>query len=160
MKTCFPLLASLLLLAQSTGASEAAACAAAHGTLLTGVVGKAPKFHRATETLDGVKLSHTILYLSADDGKSYQVAMDNVYAPDFVKNANAMPPSLAALTVGTRLEVCGQKYSDGSGIHWVHDNCGVTPTARAPDGWVKRLGPGDAAGANLEGSTAYCHLWH
>ena len=59
--------------------------------------------------------------------------MDNVYAYDYVKNANAMPASLAAIKVNDRLELCGELYTSGSpGIHWVHSNCGATPSTSAP----------------------------
>ena len=114
-----------------------------------------------SQTLSGVQLSHTVLYMKADqDGKYYQVAMDNVYATDYVKNSTSMPASLAALKAGTRIEVCGEKYSDGSGIHWVHNNCGDTPSTSAPNGWTKTIASSGSVSANLERSTNYCYLWN
>ena len=163
MKTLLLPLASLLLLFQGAcaHASEQTTCSANKGTFLTGTVTTGPRFQSASQTIDGIKLSHTIIYLRADqDGRSYQVAMDNVYAVDYVRNATSIPASLAALKAGTRVEVCGEKYSDGSGIHWVHSNCGATPTVRAPNGWVKQIATSGTIGANLERSEAYCYLWN
>jgi hypothetical protein len=45
-------------------------------------------------------------------------------------------------------------------IHWVHSNCGATPTATAPNGWVKKISTTGTIGANLERSPAYCYLWN
>jgi len=112
-------------------------------------------------TIDGIRQSHTIISMRADqDGKSYQVAMDNVYAADYVRNSTSIPASLAALKAGTKVEVCGEKYSDGTGIHWVHSNCGATPTTTAPNGWVKQIAASGTIGTNLERSQAYCYLWN
>lgn len=163
MKRLLLSLASLLLLSQGVcaQASEQTTCSANKGTFLTGTVTTGPRFQSASQTIDGIKLSHTIIYLRADqDGRSYQVAMDNVYAVDYVRNSTSIPASLAALKAGTRVEVCGEKYSDGSGIHWVHSNCGATPTVTAPNGWVKQIATSGTIGANLERSQAYCYLWN
>jgi hypothetical protein len=163
MKPLLLSLASLLLLSQGPCAlaSEQTTCSANKGTFLTGTVTTGPRFQSATQTIDGIKLSHTIIYMRADqDGRSYQVAMDNVYAVDYVQNSTSIPASLAALKAGTKVEVCGEKYSDGTGIHWVHSNCGATPTTTAPNGWVKQISTSGAIGANLERSQTYCYLWN
>jgi hypothetical protein len=142
-------------------ASEQSLCTAAKGSFLTGTVTTAPKFAAASTTIQGVQLSHTLLYMRADqDGRTYQVAMDNVFAVDDVKNASTMPASLAAIRVNDRLEVCGEKYTSGVGIHWVHTNCGATPTTTAPNGWVKHISSTGSVGSNLESSQTYCYLWH
>lgn len=155
------LLALLLLSPLCSFATEQTNCSANKGTFLTGPVTTSPKFQAASQTLSGVQLSHTVLTMKADqDGKTYQVAMDNVYATDYVKNSTSMPASLAALKAGTRLEVCGEKYSDGSGIHWVHNNCGDTPSTSAPNGWTKTIATSGSVSANLERSTNYCYLWN
>lgn len=155
------LIALFLLSPLVVFATEQSTCTANKGAFLTGSVTTAPKFQAATQTIQGVQVSHTVMYIKADqDGKSYQVAMDNVYASDYVKNATSVPASLAALKAGTRVEVCGEKYSDGTGIHWVHNNCGETPTASAPNGWVKTIATSGSVGANLERSQAYCYLWN
>lgn len=142
-------------------ASDQTACQAAGGSYLTGVVTSAPKFQSASETLQGVKLSHTTLNIKSDqNGKTYQVAMDNVYAADYVKNSTSIPKSLAALKVNTHLELCGELYTGGDiGIHWVHDNCSTTPSSSNPNGWTKVLATNGTAGANLENSQTYCYLW-
>ncbi len=145
----------------STSATEQDLCTAARGVLLTGTVTSAPKFASASSTIQGVKLSHTHVRLVADqDGKNYDVAIDNVFAADYVKNANAIPPSLAAIKVNDRLELCGEKYTSGVGIHWVHTNCGATPSTTAPDGWVKHISTSGGIGSNLERSQTYCYLWN
>jgi len=155
------LLAILLFAPLCALASDATTCATNKGTYLSGAVTSSARFQAATQTIQGVQVSHTIMYIKADqDGRSYQVAMDNVYASDYVKNSTSMPPSLAALTAGKRVEVCGQKYSDGSGIHWVHNNCNATPTTSAPNGFVKTVSSTGTISANLERSQAYCYLWN
>jgi membrane-bound inhibitor of C-type lysozyme len=151
-----------LMLAVVTGASatEATDCAANDGAFLTGTVTVAPKFAAASSTISGIKLSHTKLSMLADqDGLTYEVAIDNVFAVDYVKNATTMPASLAAIKVGNRVEACGAKYTSGVGIHWVHTNCGDTPTTSAPNGWLKLFTSTTAVGANLERSETYCYLW-
>jgi hypothetical protein len=157
-KTLFSI---LLLSPLCAFATEQSTCTANKGTYLTGTITTSAKFQAASQTIDGIKVSHTIMYIKADqDGRSYQVAMDNVYATDYVKNSSSMPPSLAALTAGKRVEACGQKYSDGSGIHWVHSNCGATPTTSAPNGFLKTISTSGAISANLERSQTYCYLWN
>jgi hypothetical protein len=151
----------LLAVSLSASASEQTLCTAAKGAFLTGTVTTAPKFAAASTTLQGVGLSHTHITLRADqDGKSYDVAMDNVYAVDYVKNAKTMPASLAAIKVNDRMELCGEKYTSGVGIHWVHSNCGATPKATAPNGWVKHLSSSGSVGTNLERSQTYCYLFN
>lgn len=157
------LIATLLLgLTAAAFASEQSDCTGTNkGAFLTGTVTSAPRFAAATQTIQGVKLSHTKLNLRADqDGKVYEVAMDNVYAVDYVKNSSSMPASLAAIKVNDRLELCGEKYTSGTGIHWVHSNCGSVPTATAPNGWVKRFSSTGSLGSNLERSQTYCYLWN
>lgn len=155
------LIATLLLaLATAASATEQSSCSTNKGAFLTGTVTVAPKFAAASSTIQGIKLSHTKLSLLADqDGKTYEVAIDNVFATDYVKNSTSMPASLAAIKVNDRLEVCGAKYTSGVGIHWVHTNCGDTPTASAPNGWVKRFTSSSAVGSNIERSETYCYLW-
>ncbi len=153
----------LLLLSASLSsfASEQSTCTANAGVYLTGTVTSTPKFAAATQTLSGVKLSHTHVNVRADqDGKTYDLSMDNVYAVDYVKNATTVPKSLAAIKINDRVEMCGAKYTSGVGMHWVHSNCGDVPTASAPNGFVKIVSSTGAIGANLERSQAYCYLWN
>ena len=156
------LIATLLLgLAAAASATEQSSCSTAKGAFLTGTVTAAPRFAAASQTIQGVQLSHTHLSLRADqDGKVYDVAIDNVFATDYVKNAKTVPASLAAIKVNDRLELCGAKYTSGVGIHWVHTNCGDVPTTSAPNGWVKRFSAGGSVGSNVERSQTYCYLWN
>lgn len=142
-------------------ASEQSNCSAAAGTFLTGTVVSGPTFQSASTTLKGVKLSHTHVKLRADqDGQTYDVAMDNVFAMDYVKNSSAIPKSLASIKQNDRLELCGEPYTSGVGIHWVHTNCNAVPETSAPNGWVKVFTSGSSVGANLERSQTYCYLWN
>jgi len=157
-------LAVLLLVSPmlAATASEQSTCTSTNkGAYLTGTVTSAPKFASGSY-IDGVETSHTHVNLKADqDGKTYDVAMDNVYAVDYVKNSSSVPASLGAIKVGSRLELCGEKYTSGTtGIHWVHSNCGATPTSTAPNGWVKQISSSGSIGANLERSQNYCYLWN
>jgi hypothetical protein len=154
---------ALLVLSQSlfAYASEQTTCTANKGSYITGTVTSSPQFATSSTTIQGIKLTHTRLYLRADqDGKSYDVAMDNVYAVDYVKNSTSMPPSLAAIKVNSRLSLCGAKYTSGTGIHWVHSNCGAVPTTSAPNGSVKVISSTGSVGLNLERSQNYCYLWN
>jgi hypothetical protein len=110
---------------------------------------------------EGVELSHTHLTLLSDqDGRSYDVAIDNVFATGYDAAGERVPAPLSMLRTGDRLEVCGKLFTRGRlGIDWVHTNCGETPTARQPDGWVKILDPRGTPGPNLEASQEYCRLW-
>jgi hypothetical protein len=138
-------------------ADEAQECQAASGTLLIGRVASAPRFKHGIFR-KGVELSHTHLTLQSNtDGTSYDVAIDNVFASGYKKNAKTVPAPLNSIAVGDELEVCGIPFEGG--IHWVHNNCGDTPTPQEPNGWVKKIGEGGAAGPNLEGGQTYCYLW-
>lgn len=141
-------------------ASEQTTCTANKGTYLTGVVTSAPRFASSSTSIAGIKLTHTRLNLRATDGRTYDVAMGNVYAVDYVRNSTSMPPSLAAIRVNDTLGLCGVTYTSGTGIHWVHNNCGAVPTTSKPNGWVKIHSPTGAIGANLERSQNYCYLWN
>ncbi|WP_189533727.1 hypothetical protein [Paludibacterium paludis] len=149
-------MACLASLAFADGQSD---CDAAAGTYLTGTIVKAPTFKPGSR-LKGVELSHTHLALTADqDGQTYDVAIDNVFADGYDKARGRIPPPLDTLRVDDRLELCGQPYTTGIGIHWVHTNCGDPPTPSKPNGWVKKLNADGSVSANYEGNTEYCHLW-
>ncbi|HEX7644142.1 MAG TPA: hypothetical protein VF472_18210 [Burkholderiaceae bacterium] len=156
------LIAALLMSASLHAmASDQSDCAAGAGAYVSGTVVSGPVFAAATQTLQGVQLSHTHLKLLSDqDGQTYDVAIDNVYAVDYVLNSNTVPKSLAAIHVNDHLATCGALYtSGGPGTHWVHNNCGATPTASAPNGFIKKAPARGPVYANLERSTAYCYLW-
>ncbi|HEY3639400.1 MAG TPA: hypothetical protein VGK90_14725 [Rhizomicrobium sp.] len=144
-------------------ADEAAQCKANGGTYLTGHVTSGPRFARGRHPLRGVELSHTHVTLQSDqDGQSYDVAIDNVFAGGYDAAGEGVPTPLSAIHAGERLEACGRPFRDydRQGIDWVHTNCGGTPTNRKPNGWLKILGPNGVPGPNLESSEEYCHLWH
>ena len=142
-------------------ADEAAQCRANAGTYLTGQVIDGPIFAPG-RMRDGVELSHTHLTVRSDqDGRDYDVAIDNVFAAGYDAAGENVPAPLAAIRTGDRLGLCGRLYTRGRlGIDWVHSNCGAPPAASRPDGWLKVLGAGSAPGPNLEDATEYCGLWH
>ena len=74
----------LCLAASGTArADEAAQCRANAGTFLTGNVTQGPTFAPG-HLHKGVELSHTHLTLLSDqDGRSYHVAIDNVFATGY-----------------------------------------------------------------------------
>lgn len=141
-------------------ADESAECRANSGTYLSGRVIKAPTFAPG-HPRDGVDLSHTHLRLLSDqDGRSYDVAIDNVFATGYDAARESVPAPLSTIRTGDRLEVCGRLFTHGGrGIDWVHTNCGATPSAAQPDGWLKVMGPDGTPGPNLESSPEYCQLW-
>jgi hypothetical protein len=134
-------------------------CQNAAGSYLTGSVVTAPSFSDG-KSQQGIELSHTHLSIKADsDGKTYDVAIDNVFADNYTKNEKNVPSPLNGIKVGDKLQLCGQLYSSGLGIHWVHTNCGVTPTAAKPNGWVKKISANGSVSDNYEDLTTYCYLW-
>lgn len=137
-------------------ADDAADCKAADGTLLTGQVVSAPTFKDGMFKR-GVELSHTHLNLKGTDGRTYDVAIDNVFASGYQKNVKSVPSPLNTIQVGDALELCGIPFSGG--IHWVHNNCGDTPTPSDPNGWIKKVSADGSVGQNLEASQTYCYLW-
>jgi hypothetical protein len=152
--------ACLLALSFNAMADGPTDCGNAAGSYLSGTVVSGPTYARASSYRQGIGLSHTHIQIQADqDGQYYDVAMDNVYANDFDPNSNTIPPSLGAIQMNDHVEMCGEMYSDGTGIHWVHSNCGVTPDATHPDGFAKELAADGTEGSNLESSQAYCYLF-
>jgi hypothetical protein len=151
-----------LLLSTACGAALAddrQACEAADGSFLTGQVVKGPKFVHG-QFRQGVELSHTHLKLRADqDGGVYDVAIDNVFANGYREGQRDVPAPLDAIREGDRLQLCGQLYNRGVGIHFVHTNCGARPTEKHPDGWLKVIDRRGAAGPNLEAGTGWCGLF-
>ena len=137
-----------------------AQCRANTGTYLTGTVTGGPTF-AAGHGRDGVELSHTNLKLMSDqNGRSYDVDIDNVFATGHDGADESVPTPLSTIRTGDRLELCGKLYTDGRpGVDWVHTNCGETPRTAQPDGWLKILSLDGALGPNLEDSREYCQLW-
>ncbi len=132
-------------------------CSNGSGTLLTGVVIASPTFAPG-KPRHGIPLSHTHIRIRGDsDGKSYDLAVDDVFAAGYVPQRSVVPPPLDAISVGQHLEACGLPYPGG--MHWVHTNCGDTPTTQDPNGWLKVMDAAGRVGPNLEDSQKYCYLW-
>ncbi|PQV50131.1 hypothetical protein [Paraburkholderia sp. BL21I4N1] len=147
----------LALLSTRALADDAQQCAANAGTLLVGQVVSAPTFKHGMFR-KGVELSHTHLTLKGDaDGADYDVAIDNVFASGYQQGAAVVPPPLNSIAVGDKLELCGLPFQGG--IHWVHTNCGDTPTAQDPNGWLKEIAADGTVGPSFEDSQQYCYLW-
>jgi hypothetical protein len=141
----------------SAWADDRADCAAGKGALLTGVVIALPTF-ASGKPLRGIPLTHTHVRIRGDaDGKAYDIAVDDVFAAGYEPQHAVVPPPLAAIVPGQHLEACGIPYAGG--MHWVHTNCGDTPTAQDPNGWLKVIDGAGTVGPNLESSQKYCYLW-
>ena len=155
------LFAALLTLATLPAFAQTQAdCTANDGQYLTGVVTKKPYWVKATETIDGVQLSHTHVTIRSDENsKLYDVAIDNVFNPTWVKNSSKIPSNLKPIVLGTHLSLCGLLYTEGGlGIHWVHDSCGDTSPSN-PNGWTDIVA-NEKIGPNLENSETYCYLFN
>jgi len=152
--------ATLALGAVLAHADEQSDCAAGKGTLLVGQVVQGPIFAKG-KPLKGVNLTHTHIGLKVNGQDAiYDVAIDNVFAADFVKNSTTSPASLMAIQVGDHLELCGKLYSPPeTGIDWVHTNCGAPPAMNAPNGWIKEVDANGLLGPNLDATQTYCSLW-
>ncbi|HEX8956119.1 MAG TPA: hypothetical protein VF798_07595 [Burkholderiaceae bacterium] len=143
-------------------ADDAAQCQANQGTFVTGTVSGTPQFAASRSKRHGYPLSHTRLYVQTAGGSKLEVDIDNVFAAGYSKK-RSIPSGLQAIADGTKLELCGQSYSDPNGkngIHWVHTNCGAKPTSRRPDGWVKIVAADGSVGPNLEGDQDLCNIFN
>ena len=150
----FPLFAGILFVTRPVWANEQADCAANAGTLLVGTVASGPTFARGHERR-GVELSHTHVRLRGDDGRSYDIAIDNIFAEGYDQAGEHVPAPLSDIAHGERLEFCGKPYTSGAGMDWVHSNCGDNPTPADPNGWLKVVGADGSVGTNLEASQEY-----
>lgn len=142
-------------------ADDAAQCQANQGTFVTGTVSGTPQFASSRSKRHGYPLSHTRLFVQTANGSKLEVDIDNVFAQGYSKK-RSIPSGLQAIADGTTLQLCGQSYSDPNGkngIHWVHTNCGATPTPTQPDGWVKIVAADGTVGPNLEGDQDLCNIF-
>ncbi len=145
----------------SAHADGAAQCLINQGTFVTGTVTGAPEFVSSRSKRHGYPLSHTRLNLRKNDGTIIEVDIDNVFALGYSKKRQ-IPDGLQAITDGTKMELCGQTYSDPggkNGVHWVHTNCDTKPTPSRPDGWVKIIGRDGSIGENLVGIVDHCDIF-
>lgn len=140
-------------------ADDRSGCARNDGVYLSGTVASTPVYEHG-HVVQGVELSHTRFSLRADsDGKAYDVAVDNVFANGFQAGRPGIPAPLDGIAVNDRFELCGALYTQGNGIHFVHTNCGNSPTPEHPDGWIRRLQSDGTGGPNLEANQAYCTIF-
>jgi hypothetical protein len=140
-------------------ADDRVACEAVDGSYLSGQVVSGPTFAHG-QFRQGVELSHTHLKLRADqDGRVYDVAIDNVFANGYRQGQSGIPAPLDTVHAGQRLELCGQLYDRGVGIHFVHNNCGARPAGNHPDGWIRAVDGRGQAGPNLGAGTGFCDLF-
>lgn len=157
------LAAATTFLASAAWADPPSECRAAQGAYLSGTVISPPRWVPASRRhgeRQGVELSHTHLRLLADqDHRSYDVAIDNVFAAGYDQAGRAVPDPLNQIRSRARIAVCGKLYSDGTGIDWVHTNCGKPPRHSAPDGWIRIIDPSGNLGPNLESSQEYCSIF-
>jgi hypothetical protein len=152
-------LVALSLASAAACADGAAACRAHGGSYLSGVVVQGPRFAHG-QFRQGIELSHTHLKLRADqDGRVYDVAIDNVFAHGYRRATPVVPAPLDTVAPRDRLDLCGQLYSRGVGIHFVHTNCGQPATPAHPDGWLRVLDAQGRPGPNLEGALQHCSLF-
>jgi hypothetical protein len=123
------------------------------GTAVSIRIDSNPYFSYAREYDQGIPLSHTIFYgTDTSTNTSYQVSVDNVFAHDFDANSTTMPQSYQnSIQVGKTAKLCGLTYTNPTGIHWVHTNCGVASSG--PTGYMI------IDGVNYTNATTYCYLW-
>jgi hypothetical protein len=104
--------------------------------LLIGTVISGPRFAPGHD-MGGVELSHTHVRLRGDDGRVYDIAIDDVFAAGYNQAGESVPAPLSRIQPGNRLELCGKPYaSGGPGMEWVHTTCGDQPTSDKPSRMV------------------------
>lgn len=119
----------MVLVSSLAHADDASDCSAGHGTLLVGTV-LTPLTDVPGKALRGILLRNThILIRGGTDNKTYDLAVDDVFADGYQPQCNMVPAPLNSIPVGQRLEAYGLPYAGG--MHWVHNNCGDNPTSRA-----------------------------
>src|ERR1700753_2511931 len=99
--------AGLLATLQPVWADEQAACTANMGHLLSGTLVSGPRFAHGHEQR-GVELSHTHVRLRGEDGRFYDIAIDDVFAPGYDQAGEHVPVPLSQIKPGDRLELCGK----------------------------------------------------
>lgn len=98
-------LTGLLVVMQPAWADEQDTCASNAGTLLTGTVASRPRFAHGHD-MRGVELSHTHVRLRGDDGRFYDIAIDDVFASGYDQAGESVPAPLSRIQPGSRLELC------------------------------------------------------
>lgn len=145
--------------------ADSVECQKNGGTLFAATIVSTPTYSSG-KLQGGVMLSHTHVNAvpigeKATANNTYDVAIDNVYAVDYdnAQPNKTVPASLAQLKIGTNVEFCGQPYSQGGGIHWVHSNCGSQVTTNTPNGSVRIINSDGTLGASLTNNQEYCSIF-
>ena len=116
--------------------------------------------------LKGIPLSHTHIEITSGiDGQIYDIAIDNVFAPDYDPNQAVVPPSYAkSLAANSTIYLCSGNPAKvpyalnetvaSHGIDWVHTNCAASGFKSAfKNGFIY------SQNTNLTNSQSYCRLW-
>ena len=123
--------------------------------------------YKSGEKLKGIPLSHTHIEITSSlDGNVYDVAIDNVFASDYNKKKNVVPPSYASgIAANSTLYLCSGNpdkvpYSESEniasqGFDWVHTNCAASGYSSSfKNGFIY-----NDKGVNLTNNQQYCYLW-
>ncbi len=92
--------AGFLVVLQPAWADEQQACASNAGTLLLGTVASGPRFTHGHD-MRGVELSHTHVRLRGDDGRFYDIAIDDVFASGYDQAGERVPAPLSQFSPAT-----------------------------------------------------------
>ncbi len=116
--------------------------------------------------LKGIPLTHTHIEITSGiDGKIYDIAIDNVFAPDYDPHKAIVPPSYAkSLIANSTIYLCSGNpakvpYSltetvASQGFDWVHTNCSASGFQSSfQNGFLY------SQNVNLTNSQTYCRLW-
>lgn len=139
-----------------------------YGTIITPQKGDYPAVTNFKNggKLQGIPLTHTHIEITSGvDGKIYDIAIDNVFAPDYDPHKAIVPPSYAkSLTANSTIYLCSGNATKvpyalteavaTQGFDWVHTNC-------AASGYHSSFQNGFlySQNVNLTNSQTYCRLW-
>jgi hypothetical protein len=87
-------LAGFFVIVQLAFADEQDAYASNAGTLLIGTVTSGPRFARGHD-MRGVELSHTHVRLRGDDGRFYDIAIDDAFTASYDQAGESVPAPLS-----------------------------------------------------------------
>ena len=166
MKYCAKCFIAIITFASASAfADDMSDCQKAKGAYLTGVVNSSPVFvHGHDKNFNGhrIELSHTHLtFKESNSGATYDVAIDNVFAPGYDQSPHSVPSPLNTIRIGDTVNLCGIIYSGGGkkGIHWVHNNCSEVASSNKPNGFLNVVNAKGVKSKNLESSEEYCGIW-
>jgi hypothetical protein len=137
--------AGLLVIMEPAWADDRDASASNAGILLTGAVISGPRFVHGDD-LRGVELPHTHLRLRGDDGKIYDIAIDDIFDNGYDQAGESAPAALSQIRPSDHLELYGKPYASGRpGMDWVLTSCS-DPADAGQAGW---LGESNRPGLHL-----------